>query len=71
MKDQRLDLQHSGHDDVPGCDITEEAFDKLEVECGFCGKLVRMRSLTAHVGAIHSDHFGQNLARGHFSESLK
>ena len=57
MKDQRLDLQHSSRDSVPGYDITEEAFDKLEVECGFCGKLVRMRSLTAHVGLAHSGHF--------------
>ena len=61
MNDQRLGLQHSGQEDMPGYDITEETFDKLEVECGFCGKLVRMRSLTAHVGSVHSDHFGQNL----------
>ena len=57
MKDQRLDLQHTGQKSVPGHDITEETFDILEVECGFCGKLVRMRSLTAHVGLVHSEHF--------------
>jgi hypothetical protein len=37
-----------------GVDISEEAADKLEVECGHCGKLIRIRSLADHILVAHS-----------------
>lgn len=41
-------------DDVLGIDISEESADKLEVECGHCGKLIRIRSLADHILVAHS-----------------
>lgn len=34
--------------------LTEEEAEKLEVTCGFCEKMIRIRSLADHV---HREHF--------------
>jgi len=63
MTGQHLESKHSATEDIfkqnseqeiVGLDISEEAADKLEVECGHCGKLIRIRSLADHIMAAHS-----------------
>jgi hypothetical protein len=40
---------------ILGLDISEENMDRLEVECGYCGKLICIRSLAAHIIAVHAN----------------
>ena len=47
-------LKQSTDEEIRGIDISEEAADKLEVECGHCGKLIRIRSLADHILVAHS-----------------
>ncbi|GEM_PF-4937278 len=64
MTDQHLEAEYDVTKDTPvldifredvlGVDISEEAADKLEVECGHCGKLIRIRSLADHILISHS-----------------
>jgi hypothetical protein len=37
-----------------GIDVSEESMDKLEVECGHCGRLIRIRSLAVHILSTHT-----------------
>jgi len=41
-----------------GLEISEDAAEKLEVECGFCDKRIKIRSLEAHVRSEHFDGLG-------------
>jgi hypothetical protein len=47
-------FKHDSEEEIIGLDISEEAADKLEVECGYCGKLIRIRSLADHILVSHS-----------------
>lgn len=38
-------------------DVTEEQAEKFEVECGFCAKLIAVRSLEAHIMAFHAKEY--------------
>ena len=40
-----------------GLEISEESAEKLEVECGFCDRKIRIRSLADHVRIEHSRRF--------------
>jgi hypothetical protein len=38
-------------------DITPEEAEHFEVECGFCSKIITVRSLEAHIMAYHSKEY--------------
>jgi hypothetical protein len=38
-------------------DVTPEQAERFEVECGFCSKLITVRSLEAHIMAFHSKEY--------------
>ena len=38
-------------------DITEEQAERFEVECGFCARLIAVRSLEAHIMASHAKEY--------------
>jgi hypothetical protein len=38
-------------------DVTEEQAEKFEVECGFCSKLIAIRSLEAHIMVFHAKEY--------------
>lgn len=38
-------------------DITAEQAERFEVECGFCSKLIAVRSLEAHIMSSHSKEY--------------
>jgi len=48
------------HDEVTimaSQDVTPEQAERFEVECGFCSKLIAVRSLEAHIMAFHSKEY--------------
>lgn len=59
MTDQHMEASYDVVEKIPkqkndlGIEISEESADRLEVECGHCGKLFRIRSLAAHIMVAH------------------
>lgn len=54
---KKMALQYDDLQIMASRDISEEEAERFEVECGFCSKIIAVRSLEAHIMALHSQEY--------------